>query len=193
MLDKNVRLAACHAVDKKAIVKRLLRGYGVPIDTLEAPEYAAFDPSIKVALRSGAGRRSCLPPAATRTEKPVKFTIQTTRGFKPKDYEMIQAIVGMWRKVGIEANIEVYEIAKHFELRTVAQARAGGVLQLGQRDRRSDHFDRLRDVRPSRRTRRGTTDDLDAKIGPLWGEKDEAKRIARLEGRRHATSPSRAM
>jgi peptide/nickel transport system substrate-binding protein len=27
---------------------------------------------------------------------------------------------------------------------------------------------------PSRRTR----DDLDAKIGPLWGEKDEAKRIA---------------
>ena len=31
---------------------------------------------------------------------------------------MIQAIVGMWRKVGIEAEIEVYEIAKHFELRT---------------------------------------------------------------------------
>ena len=26
------------------------------------------------------------------------------------DYEMIQAIVGMWRKVGIEAEIEVYEI-----------------------------------------------------------------------------------
>ena len=48
-------------------------------------------------------------------EKPVKFTIQTTRGFKPKDYEMIQAIVGMWRNVGIDANIEVYEVAKHFE------------------------------------------------------------------------------
>src|SRR5215470_10263460 len=48
MLDKNVRLAACHAVDKKAIVDKLLRGYGVPIDTLEAPQYAAFDPSIKV-------------------------------------------------------------------------------------------------------------------------------------------------
>ena len=30
---------------------------------------------------------------------------------------MIQAIVGMWRKVGIDANIEVYEIAKHYELR----------------------------------------------------------------------------
>jgi peptide/nickel transport system substrate-binding protein len=47
MLDKNVRLAPNYAIDKQAIVDRLLRGYGVPIDTLEAPEYAAFDPSIK--------------------------------------------------------------------------------------------------------------------------------------------------
>ena len=54
-------------------------------------------------------------------DNPVKFTIQTTRGFKPKDYEMIQAIVGMWRKVGIEAEIEVYEIAKHYELRAADQ------------------------------------------------------------------------
>ena len=34
MLDKNVRLAANYAIDKKAIVDRLLRGYGVVIDTL---------------------------------------------------------------------------------------------------------------------------------------------------------------
>ena len=47
----------------------------------------------------------------------MKFTIQTTRGYKPKDYETVQAIVGMWRRVGIQAEIEVYEIAKHFELR----------------------------------------------------------------------------
>ena len=32
------------------------------------------------------------------TDNPVRFTVQTTRGFKPKDYEMIQAIVGMWRR-----------------------------------------------------------------------------------------------
>ncbi len=31
-------------------------------------------------------------------DNPVKFKIQTTRGFKPKDYEMIQAIVGLWRQ-----------------------------------------------------------------------------------------------
>ena len=48
MLDKNVRQAAVMSIDKKLLVDRLLRGYGLPIDTLETPEYAAFDPSIKV-------------------------------------------------------------------------------------------------------------------------------------------------
>ena len=48
MLDKNVRLGAIYAIDKAAIVKRLMSGYGVPISTLETPEYEAFDPSIKV-------------------------------------------------------------------------------------------------------------------------------------------------
>src|SRR5713226_8380816 len=116
MLDKNVRLAAHHAIDKKAIVDRLLHGYGVPIATLEAPGYAAFDPTIKVTYDPDLAK-SLLAKSGFSPEKPVKFTIQTTRGFKPKDYEMIQAIVGMWRKVGIEATIEVYEIAQHFELR----------------------------------------------------------------------------
>src|SRR5690349_24292372 len=48
MKDANVRHAAVLSVDKKLLVDRLLRGYGLPIDTLETPEYEAFDPSIKV-------------------------------------------------------------------------------------------------------------------------------------------------
>ena len=116
MDDKNVRLAMCHAVDKETIIKRLLRGYGTAISTLEAPGYAAFDPTIKVSYDAALAKKM-LAASGYSKEKPVKFTIQTTRGYKPKDYEMIQAIVGMWRNVGIDANIEIYEIAKHFELR----------------------------------------------------------------------------
>ena len=102
MLDENVRLGAIHAIDKDVIAKRLLRGYATPIATLEAPGYdrlrssrsrIAYDPELSKKLLAASGYRR---------EKPVKFTIQTTRGFKPKDYEMIQAIVGMWRKVGID-------------------------------------------------------------------------------------------
>ena len=116
MEDKNVRLAAHHAINKEAIVERLLRGYGVAIDTLQAPEYAAFDASITVGYDPEKAKE-LLAASGYSTDNPVKFTIQTTRGFKPKDHEMIQAIVGMWRNVGIEAEIEIYEIAKHFELR----------------------------------------------------------------------------
>ncbi|MFX5693310.1 ABC transporter substrate-binding protein, partial [Acinetobacter baumannii] len=76
MLDRNVRLAANHAIDKKAIVEKLLRGDGVPIDTLEAPGYAAFDPSIKTACDPELAK-SLLAKSGYSTAKPVKFTIQT--------------------------------------------------------------------------------------------------------------------
>src|SRR5207237_9898646 len=95
---------------------KLSGGDGLPIDPLEAAGDAASDPSIKAAGDPELAKR-LLGKSGYSTGKPVKFTIQTTRGFKPKDYEMVQAIAGMWRKVGIEANIEVYEIAQHFELR----------------------------------------------------------------------------
>ena len=109
-------------------------------------------------------------------EKPVKFTIQTTRGFKPKDYEMIQAIVGMWRKVGIEADIEVYEIAKHFELRTTHKLAPAAFYNWGDAIGDPTTSTGFAMFGPSPHSA-FKTDDLDAKIGPLWGEKDEKKRI----------------
>jgi peptide/nickel transport system substrate-binding protein len=176
MDDKNVRLAMCHAVDKDAIIRRLLRGYGVRIDTLETPEYAAYDPSIKVA-HDPALAKKLLAASGYSKEKPVKFTIQTTRGYKPKDYEMIQAVVGMWRDVGIEANIDVYEIAKHFELRMSHKLAPAAFYNWGNAiaDPVSSTGYAMFSKSPHSAWH---SDDLDAKIGPIWAEKDEAKRIA---------------
>ena len=120
MTDPNVRKAAVASIDKQAIIDRLLSGYGVKIDTLETPQYDAFDASITVAYDPDAAV-AALAASGYSVDNPVKFKIQTTKGFKPKDYEMIQAIVGLWRKVGIEAEIEVYDIAKHYELRAADQ------------------------------------------------------------------------
>src|ERR1700723_3091863 len=75
MLDRNVRLAANHAIDNKAIVDRLLKGYGVPISTLEAPGYAAFAPPTKVAYDPELAK-SLLAKSGYSPEKPVKFTFQ---------------------------------------------------------------------------------------------------------------------
>src|SRR5437868_1049552 len=176
MLDRNVRLAANHAIDKKAIIERLLKGYGVPIATLQAPGYAAFDSSIKVSYDPDLAK-SLLAKSGYSPEKPVKFAIQTTRGFKPKDYEMIQAIVGMWRKVGIEATIEVYEIANHFELRARHELAPAAFYNWGNAIGDPSTSTGFAMFGPSPHCAwKGK--DLVERIGPLWGEKDEAKRIA---------------
>jgi len=176
MLDKNVRLAMIYSVDKKAIVDKLLKGNAVVIDTLEAPQYAAFDPSIKVKYDPELAKQ-LLAKSGYGPDKPVKFTIQTTKGFKPKDYEMIQAVAGMWRKVGIDANIEVYEIAKHYELRARHELAPAAFYNWGNSIGDPSTSTGFAMFGPSPHSA-WKTEDVDKMIGPLWGEKDEAKRIA---------------
>ena len=176
MLDNNVRKAAAHAIDKKLIVERLLKGYGVPIDTLQAPQYAAFDASTKVAYDPELAKK-LLAASGFSPEKPAKFTIQTTKGLKPKDFEIVQAIVGMWRKVGIEATIEVYEVAKHFELRFGHKLAPAAFYNWGNSIGDPATSTGFAMFGPSPHCA-WKSDDLIGKIGPLWGEPDEAKRIA---------------
>lgn len=175
MQDPNVRKAAVAAINKKAIVEKLLSGYGVPIDTLETPEYDAYDPAIKTPYDPELAKK-LLAASGYSKEKPVKFTIQTTKGYMPKDYEMIQAIVGEWRKVGIEANIEVYEIAKHYELRAAHKLAPAAFYNWGNSVGDPTTSTGFAMFGPSPHSSWKSAD-VDAKIGPLWGEKDEAKRI----------------
>jgi peptide/nickel transport system substrate-binding protein len=175
MLDKNVRLAAAMSIDKKAIVDKLLRGYATPISTLQAPEYTAFDATITVAYDPEKAKE-LLAASGFGPDNPVKFTIQSTRGLKPKDYEMVQAIVGMWRKVGIEAEIEVYEIAKHYELRAADTLAPAAFYNWGNAIGDPTTSTGFAMFGPSPHSV-WNTDDLDGMIGPLWGEADEAKRI----------------
>jgi len=176
MTDPNVRMAAAHAIDKSLIVERLLSGYGVPIDTLQTPEYSAFDATINVAYDPDKAVE-LLAASGYSTDNPVRFTIQTTRGFKPKDYEIIQAIVGLWRRVGIEAEIEVYEIAKHFELRAADQLAPAAFYNWGNAVGDPTTSTGFAMFGPSPHSV-WDGEELIAKIGPLWGEADEDKRIA---------------
>ncbi len=175
MTDPNVRKAMAHAIDKQAIVDRLLSGYGVPIDTLQTPDYAAYDASITVAYDPEMAKE-LLAASGYGPDNPVTFKIQTTRGFKPKDYEIIQAIVGLWRRVGIEAEIEVYEIAKHFELRAADQLAPAAFYNWGNAVGDPTTSTGFAMFGPSPHSVWDGQDTFDM-ILPLWGEPDEAKRI----------------
>ncbi len=175
MTDPNVRKAAAHAIDKQTIIDRLLSGYGVAIDTLETPEYEAYDASITVPYDE-AKAIELLAASGYGPDNPVKFKIQTTKGFKPKDYEMIQAIVGLWRKVGIEAEIEVYEIAKHYELRAADQLAPAAFYNWGNSVGDPTTSTGFAMFGPSPHSVWDGAELIEM-IGPLWGEPDEAKRI----------------
>ena len=115
MLDPNVRHAMVMSVDKKLLVDKLLRGYGVPIDTLEAPQYEAFDPSIKTPFdpRSGQGLAASgySQGQACKVHHPDHARLQAER-LRDDPGDRRHVAQGRHRR-----HIEVYEIAKHYELR----------------------------------------------------------------------------
>lgn len=174
MLDRNVRLAAAHAIDKKAIVQRLLRGYGRPLDTLQAPEYAAYDASVKVQYDPDLARR-LLAQSGYSTAKPVRFTVQTTRGYKPKDYESVAAVVAMWKKVGIEADIEVLDVAKHFDLQLQHALAPVSFYNWGNAIGDPSTSTGFAFIGPFAVWR---SPDVEKMVGPLFIARDEDKRIA---------------
>src|SRR5690606_34536371 len=139
------------------------------------PEYSAYDASIKVPYDPEKAKE-LLAASGFSPANPVKFKIQTTRGFKPTDYEMVQAIVGLWRNVGIEAEIEVYEIAKHYELRAADQLAPAAFYNWGNSVADPTTSTGFAMFGPAPHSVWDGQDLIDM-IGPLWGEGDEAKRI----------------
>ena len=133
MKDKNVRLAMHHAIDKQKLIDELLLGYGNTMssmqvsgydaykpsiglgrtmDSLQAPLFDAHDASIKIEFDPLLAR-DLLSKSGYSESRPVQLKIQTTKGYRFRDYEMVQMIVGMWREVGIEAEIELYTEKEH--------------------------------------------------------------------------------
>ena len=174
LLDRNVRLAVAHAIDKKTLIDKLLRGYGTPLDTLQAPQYEAYDASIKVGFDPDKAK-ALLARSGYSPANPVRMKIQTTRGYKAKDYEIVQAVAGMWRKVGIEADIEVVEIARHFELQLRGELPPAAFYHWGNAIGDPSTSTGASMVGPFATWR---TPEVESRVLPLLAEMDEPKRIA---------------
>ena len=83
----------------------------------------------------------------------------------------------MWKKVGIDANVEVYEIAKHFELRARHELAPAAFYNWGNAIGDPSTSTGFAMFGPSPHSG-WKSKDVDDMIAPLWGEKDEKKRIA---------------
>lgn len=177
MTNDKVRQALAMAVDKKGLAGRLLKGHVTPIDTLQARSYAAYDPDIKAPFDPKRAA-ALMAEAGYSRSNPLKFKVQTTRGFKPKDFEVMQAVAGMWKAIGADVDLEVYEVAKHFELRAQHKLAPAAFYNWGNSigDPSTSTAHAMFSQSPHSAWK--DTKTLDAMIGPLWAEKDEARRIA---------------
>lgn len=113
--DQNVRLAAHHAIDKQALSKAFYGGAAVPLSMVGTPGSIAYVPDIKFDY-SPQKATEYLAKSGFSPSNPAKIKFATTNGQFPSDYDIARAIDQMWKKVGIEAELEVIEYAKYFEL-----------------------------------------------------------------------------
>jgi peptide/nickel transport system substrate-binding protein len=113
--DENVRLAAHHAINKPALSKAFYGGVAVPLSVLATPGTPGYltdftfkyDPTLAKQLLAKSG---------FSLDKPVKIGFATTNGQFPSDYDIARAVTQMWKQVGIDADVQVIEYAKYFEL-----------------------------------------------------------------------------
>jgi peptide/nickel transport system substrate-binding protein len=113
--DANVRLAAHHAIDKDALSKAFYGGAAVPLSVPATPGTAAYLDDYRFAY-DPAQAKALLAKSGYGPDKPAKIGFAATNGHFPSDYDIARAIVAMWKNVGIDAELEVIEYAKYFEL-----------------------------------------------------------------------------
>lgn len=113
--DDNVRLAAHHAIDKEALSKAFYGGAAVPLSIVATPGTPAYLADFKFKHDPNLAKQ-LLAKSGYGPDKPVKIGFASTNGQFPSDYDIARAIVQMWKKVGIEADLQTIEYAKYFEL-----------------------------------------------------------------------------
>jgi peptide/nickel transport system substrate-binding protein len=113
--DANVRLAAHHAIDKQALSKAFYGGAAVPLSVVSTPGTPGYVEDYKFEY-SPEKAKEYLAKSGFSPDKPAKLRFATTNGQFPSDYDIARAIAQMWKKVGIDAELETIEYAKYFEL-----------------------------------------------------------------------------
>jgi peptide/nickel transport system substrate-binding protein len=113
--DPDVRLAAHHAIDKAALSRAFYAGAAVPLSVPATPGSPGYLDDFTFAYDPDKSKQ-LLAKAGFTAEKPAKIKMASFNGQFPSDYDIARAIVQMWKKVGIDADLEVIEYAKYFEL-----------------------------------------------------------------------------
>lgn len=178
---EEVRLAVHHAIDKRAVVDKVLLGFGVPSSLTEGALYDAYDPSFSFPY-DPAKARQLLQKAGYSPASPLRLKAMTTRGVRAKDFEFMSAIAQMWKDVGIEAELEVITIPQWFQFRTARGQGGQDLAPLSLYFWSNATGDPINSVGFQNYVkgpfRVWESEDVVPLIDPIFEERDEQKRIA---------------
>lgn len=113
--DKNVRLAAHHAINKNLLSKAFFGGAAVVIDVPTIPGMPGNPPGFTFPYDE-AKAIELLAASGFSPDKPVELEFATTNGQFPGDYDISRAIVTMWAKVGIQAKLTTITEPQWYDL-----------------------------------------------------------------------------
>jgi len=112
--DDRVRLAAHHAIDKEALSKALFGGAAPSISVPAARNTPGY-PGDYVFPYSPDKAAALLKEMNYSPQNPVAIKFSSPNGSFPQDFEIARAIVQMWKKVGINAELETIELSTYQE------------------------------------------------------------------------------
>lgn len=125
--DPRVRAALSLAIDRKALVERVMESMALPASNLVAPPVFAHDPGIKVPAYDPQAARKLLAEAGYPDG--FRLTLAAPNNRYVNDEQIAQAVAQMWTRIGIApARVETMPAATYF---TKARNGEFGVALLG--------------------------------------------------------------
>jgi len=103
-----VKQALALAVDRDTIVKELWRGRGIVPNGMIAKGDNHFDASLPALAYNPKEAKERLKKAGYKNEE---IFIETTAGYLAGDKPMAEAVQAMWKDVGVNAKVEVFEFS----------------------------------------------------------------------------------
>ena len=112
LLDKRVRLAFSKAINRDAIVARVMGGAAIPAGQFLAPGFFGTSPALKPTAYDPEGARKLLAEAGL----PVgfKLTFHTPAGRYTNDVKVAQALAQMFQRIGVDATVEALPPGEFF-------------------------------------------------------------------------------
>jgi peptide/nickel transport system substrate-binding protein len=106
-MDVRVRRAMNIAIDRNSITKHVMMGFAKPVAVLDGPASFGHNPNLKPYPYDPARAKKLLAEAGFG--KGFSFDVYIPRGRFMMGKEALEAIAGMWARVGLKANVRVME------------------------------------------------------------------------------------